>query len=66
MKLTNFKKLKLTVLKNIHFSTKIHLILLMSAFSFQKNSIFVKNSSFAQSKSMRAVLEMFEFSFPYF
>ena len=37
------------------FSTKAFLILLMSAFSCKKSAFFRKNSTFTQSKSVRAV-----------
>ena len=48
------------VSENIPCSTKASLILLMSVL-FCKKSFFVKNNTFSQSNSMRAVLEFFQF-----
>ena len=45
--------------KNIPFSTKLLLILLMSAFFLQKSGFFSQNSTFTQCNSVRAVLEIF-------
>ena len=47
------------VLENISFSTEALLILLMSAVFGKKSAFFGKNSAFLQSKSVRAVLEIF-------
>ena len=52
------------VSENIPFSTNNPLILLVLAFFFAKNQHFlVKNSTFTQNNSMRAVLEVFQFYF---
>ena len=45
--------------ENIPFSNKPFLIFLTSAFFLQKISIFIKISTFTQSNSVRAVLEVF-------
>ena len=47
------------VSENIPFSTKTPFIFLMSTFFCKKSAFFVKNSTFPQSISMKAVLEIF-------
>ena len=44
---------------DIPFSTKVVLILLMSAFFCKKSAFFGKNSTFTQSNIVRAILEIF-------
>ena len=57
---------KYVVLENIPFSTRALLILLMSAFSLQKNQpFFGQNSTFTQSTSVRAALKIFKFCFQF-
>ena len=53
------------VSKNIPFSAKALLILLMLIFFLQKISIFGKNSTFTQSNSVKVVLEIFKFCFQF-
>ena len=48
-----------TFLENKPLSTKTFLILLMSAIFSKKSAFFVENSTFTQSNSVRAVLEIF-------
>ena len=45
--------------RNIPFSTKVALILLMSALFCKKSAFFGKNSTFTQSNGVRAMLEIF-------
>ena len=53
------------VSENVPFTTKTPLILLMSAFILQKIAFLVKSSTFTQSNSIRAVLEIFYFCFQF-
>ena len=50
---------------NIPFTSKTLLILLMSAFFYKKSAFSGKRCTFTQIYSMRAVLEMFKFSFQF-
>ena len=54
------------VSKNIPFSAKVLLILLISAFFCKKLAFFGENGTVTQSNSVRAVLEIFEFCFSVF
>ena len=47
------------VSEDIHFITKVLLILLMSAFFCKKVAFSSQNSTFAQRNSVRTVLEIF-------
>ena len=47
------------VSENMPFSTKAPLILLMPEFFDKKSAFFGKNSTFTQSNSVRAVLQIF-------
>ena len=52
--------------ENIRFAIKALLTLLMSGFLWQKFSIFGKNNTLTQGKSVRAVLEIFQFCCRFF
>ena len=54
-----------TVLENIPFSTKTLLILLISAFFVKNWAFFCKNSTFSQSNSVGAVLDIFSSVFSF-
>ena len=53
------------VSENIPFTAYPPLILLMSAFFCKKLTFFLQKSTFTQSNSVRAVLEMFQFCFQF-
>ena len=53
------KYIQICSFKNIPFSIKVFLVLLMLAFFLQKVRFFSKNNTFNQSNSLRALLEIF-------
>ena len=59
LKVWYVSKHKYVVSENMPVSTKILLILLMSAFCSKKSAFFGKISTFTQSSGVRAVLEIF-------